>query len=147
MLRVLLFLTVLVATAGLRVPPPSMMGRAQNRKAAKNGVPTDIIEIDIDKPVFTTNDSLREGVQKLVRDIIDKLDFKDGSKNAEKEEKRSKGIKEFLKRFTRVSVGSISHELDETNADAVYANVDSAGKSALKRQYCKTKSSKAGFCK
>ena len=35
MLRVLLFLTVLVATAGLRVPPPSMMGRAQNRKAAK----------------------------------------------------------------------------------------------------------------
>ena len=31
-----LILTVLVATAaGLRVPPPSMMGRAENRKAAK----------------------------------------------------------------------------------------------------------------
>ena len=33
-MRVLLVLTVLVATAGLRVPPPSMMGRAENRKAA-----------------------------------------------------------------------------------------------------------------
>ena len=36
MLRVLLFLTVLVATAGLRVPPPSMMGRAEKRAAAKS---------------------------------------------------------------------------------------------------------------
>merc|ERR1740130_910470 len=33
-MRVLLVLTVLVATAGLRVPTPSMMGRAENRKAA-----------------------------------------------------------------------------------------------------------------
>merc|ERR1740130_2618849 len=33
-MRVLLVLSVLVATAGLRVPTPSMMGRAENRKAA-----------------------------------------------------------------------------------------------------------------
>ena len=34
MRSLLVLLTVLVATAGLRVPPPSMMGRAENRKAA-----------------------------------------------------------------------------------------------------------------
>ena len=113
-------------------------------RALGKNPPAGEIEIDLAKPVFTTNASLREGVEHLAKKIIDEtFPINDSAADdaAKETNKANKAKRELFNKHLTVTVTNVQKlpaaELQKelAHANNVYSNVGESLQRTLQREY------------